>query len=144
MFCSILSPAFAGYFIAHFKHSFDPDGHHSNWILPISILCTVQAMIPFIQKSHACIDIAYKATFLVMPFLVTTLCLVSWIADDGKIFAPFNAYTMTIQLCLFVSFLGTRFGWPGFTEAHQEYKARTEDGTIKKKDLELPLLESGK
>ena len=111
MMCTIFSPALSGFVLAALWAAYGTDQQASKltYILVISVTVTVQALLPFVQKTEKCGRLTEIASFVALPIPVTIVCIMFLNAEEGEAFVSWSWYTISIQVMLVLVFLGKRF-----------------------------------
>ena len=116
MFCTIWSPTiFAMPIIMSFTEK------DLLLIKAIAALVTIQAVIPFFQcvercrcscavkNVKTCANVSETLTLVILPILVIMTCAVNFTMDSDYRFVSYNAYTVTVQVCLMLIYMGRRY-----------------------------------
>lgn len=111
MFLTISSPAIMGYFLAALLSTYDSDEVNERFglVIIISVVVTVQSLLPFIDRTENCAKWTKIASFVVLPTVVIALCIVNQTEDEWNIMSCWSMYTGVIQICLILVWLGKRF-----------------------------------
>ena len=103
MIVTATSPGFAAFAVRD-----DPSG---GFVLAIQIVVAIQALLPFLAnfKRINCSDWLEGISFIGIPVIVIVLSVLTMVADEDRRQAPFNAYTISIQVFLILITLGKKF-----------------------------------
>ena len=98
MFLTISSPAVMGYFYAVLLSTYESDVVNGRFsiIMVISVVVTVQTLLPFIDKTEKCAKWTKIASFVALPVVVIALCIVNYAGDERKVLMCWSMYTGAI------------------------------------------------
>ena len=129
---TIISPAVVGFGI----YDLSP----GSLLTIIQIVVAVQALIPFLQaQSKPKVKIVTEmASLVIIPLVNIVLCILFMSKEEDQKFAPFGAYTISIQVFLLLITFFKRFGCKCCCENVRELDAADENPT---KAQEVQLVE---